>query len=60
MNDFVLGFIVGYSADFIGSLLTIPIKKKLKKECNYDCSKCGVWDCEMHDCIKQKKKEKKK
>lgn len=57
MNNFLIGFIIGFSADIIGSLLTIPIKKKWKKDCNYNCSKCKVWDCEMKDCMRRKKDE---
>lgn len=55
-GNFLIGFIIGFSADIIGSLLTFPIRKKWKKECNYDCTKCKVWDCEMKDCMRRKKR----
>lgn len=55
-GKFLIGFIIGFSVDVIGNLLIIPIKKKWQKDCNYDCSKCKVWDCEMHDCMRRKKR----
>lgn len=59
MSNFMLGFLLGMFNDLLCYLSTIPIKRKWRRECNYNCSKCRVWDCERHDCIRIKEKEKK-
>ena len=56
---FMIGFAFGCLYDFLSYLIVIPIKKKWRRECNYDCSKCRVWDCERFDCIRQMEKDKK-
>lgn len=28
---------------------------KQSKKCNYDCSKCKIWDCPNHECLKHRK-----
>ncbi len=59
MSDFLIGYIIGFSVDTIFQLILIPVKKKWRRECNYDCSKCRVWDCGRFDCIRQMEKDKK-
>ncbi len=59
MSNFVLGFICGTIFDLLCNLSIIPFKRKYAKDCNFDCSKCKVWDCERHDCIRMKEKEEK-
>lgn len=56
----VLSFIWGYLYSIILDISVYPIKRKWRRQCNYDCSKCKVWDCERHDCLNQKRKELKK
>lgn len=56
---FIIGFLLGMFNDFLCSLTVIPIKRKWRRECNYDCSKCKVFDCERFDCMRQMKKDKK-
>ena len=56
---FMFGFISCSLYNFLCYLILIPIKKKWRRECNYDCSKCRVWDCERFDCIRQMEKDKK-
>lgn len=53
-------FILGYIFSWIEELSIIPIIKRWQKQCNYDCSKCKVWDCQYHICQEKKKKEAKK
>lgn len=60
MSGFIKGFIVGSLYSVIGSLLCEPVRRKWRKECNYDCSKCRVWDCPRHTCLKCKEKSKRK
>lgn len=56
---FIIGFLLGMFNDFLCYLTVIPIKRKWRRECNYDCSKCKVFDCERFDCMRQMKKDKK-
>lgn len=56
MSNFMLGFLLGMFNDLLCYLSTIPIKRKWRRECNYDCSKCRVWDCERHNCIRMKER----
>lgn len=48
--NFLLGLLVGYFMPFIENLFVEPIRKKWRKQCNYDCSKCKVWDCDKKVC----------
>jgi len=41
----------------ISDLLITKYRKYLAKKCNYDCSKCKVWDCQQHSCLECIKKE---
>lgn len=56
---FIIGFVFGCLYNFLSYLIVIPTKRKWRRECNYDCSKCKVFDCERFDCIRQMKKDKK-
>lgn len=60
MNEyFMIGFLLGMFNDFLCYLIVIPTKRKWRRECNYDCSKCKVFDCERFACMRQMKKDKK-
>lgn len=49
MNKYLFyGFILGNLISLIGDLLCEPIRNKWRKDCNYDCSKCKVWDCKLN------------
>lgn len=54
----LLGFLCGHLYIIILDLSVYPIIRKWRRECNYDCNKCKVFDCDRHDCLKQKLKEK--
>lgn len=56
---FMIGFAFGCLYNFLCYLIAIPTKRKWRRECNYDCSKCKVFDCERFDCVRQMKKDKK-
>ncbi len=53
-----LGFIWGYIYSIVLDIAVYPIKRKWRRQCDYDCNKCKVWDCDRHDCLQQKLKEK--
>lgn len=55
----MLGFVLGSLYDLICNLILILFKRKWRRECNYDCSKCKAFDCERFDCIRQMEKDKK-
>lgn len=56
MNKYIfIGFLLNEIMHFFGDLLCEPIRKKWRKECNYDCSKCKVWDCYVFNCEKHRK-----
>ena len=57
---FILGMSFQIFLDLIIDLIVEPIRKKWRKECNYDCSKCKVWDCDKHLCDHKRKKEEEK
>lgn len=56
MSDLQIGLLLGSLTPLICNLLCEPIRNRWRKQCNYDCSKCGVWDCNVHDCKKYKDK----
>lgn len=57
---FLLGMILKSTIDLIGYLLSEPIRNKLRRNCNFDCSKCKVWDCFEHDCSYYKEEYERK
>ena len=56
----MIGFIIGFAFDCFNNLMVEPMRRRWRKECNYDCSRCKVWDCSRHLCIEQKEKENRK
>lgn len=54
MDRLNIGVLIGLTIDFISNLLVEPIRRKWRKQCNYDCTKCKVWDCSKHCCIANK------
>lgn len=56
MNLFI-AFMLGSLFDLICNLMVESIRRRWRKECNYDCSTCRVWDCGVHLCNEQKRKE---
>lgn len=40
---------------FLAIYYVNQLEKKWRKECNFDCSKCKVWDCNVFNCEKYKK-----
>lgn len=57
MNDFIIGFILGTLFDLLSNLLVEPIRRRDRRKCNYDCKRCPVWDCDVHICNSQKRKD---
>lgn len=55
-----VGFALGFCFDLINYYLCEPIRRKWRKECNFDCSNCKVWDCNRLDCLSQKKNYERK
>ena len=60
MDRLILGFILGSLFESFNYLLLEPMKRKWRRQCKYDCSKCKVWDCDKHLCRNQKIKDIKK
>lgn len=56
----ILAFIAGAAFECFNNLMVEPIRRRDRRKCNYDCSKCKVWDCDKHLCDEQKKKDIKK
>lgn len=59
-NKILIGFILGAIFDWFNNLSVEPIRKKWRRQCNYDCFKCKVWDCDRFYCLAQKEKENRK
>lgn len=38
----------------INDLIMLHFKRKDAKKCNYDCSKCKVYDCMSKECNKKR------
>ena len=60
MDKEIIYFIIGVIFEHICSLSVEPIRKKWRRQCNYDCTKCKVWDCDFHRCVSQEKCDLKK
>lgn len=60
MDRLLIGFFIGTLFDCFSNLSVEPIRRRWRKKCNYDCSKCKVWDCGRHLCIEEKEKENRK
>lgn len=42
---------------FLEDLILIYSRRKESKKHNYNCLKCGVWDCPNKECLKFRDKE---
>lgn len=60
MKGFILGFITCVIMQIIEIISVEPMKKKWRRQCNFNCENCRVWDCDKHLCDEQKRKEHKK
>lgn len=60
MNKVLIGFILAIIFEWFNNLSVEPIKRKWRRQCNYDCFKCKVWNCDRFYCLAQKEKEIKK
>lgn len=60
MDKLIIGFLIGTLCDYFSNLSVERIKRRWRRQCNYDCSKCKVWDCDRFYCLEQKEKENKK
>lgn len=59
MEDFFIRlsfFLIGIIYSLLLDLIVEPTRIRWRKQANYDCKNCKVWDCPVHRCIKQKKK----
>ena len=57
MNKLFLSFVLGMLYTCLLDLIVQPIRIKCRKQANYDCSKCKVWDCPRKRCIYLKEKK---
>ena len=53
-------FILGMIYEYFNWLLCEPIRKRWRKQCNFNCENCRVWDCDKHLCDEQKRKDQKR
>lgn len=60
MDKLLIGFFIGSAFDCFSNLMVEPIRRRWRKQCQYNCSKCKVWDCGRHICSEQKYKDEKK
>lgn len=60
MDKVLIGFALGIIFEWFNWFSVEPIRKKWRRQCNYDCSKCKVWDCGRFYCLEQKEKENRK
>lgn len=59
-DKLILAFIAGAAFNCFSNFMVEPMRKRIRRKCNYDCSKCRVWDCDRHLCNEQKEKDIKK
>ena len=52
----ILGFLIVIFIFMISEIAVVRLRRKWAKQCNYDCSKCKVWDCQRHICLEDIKK----
>lgn len=57
---FLLGIFLKSGIDLISYYLCEPTRNKLRRDCNFDCSKCKVSDCTRKDCFLYKEKYERK
>lgn len=48
-------FLIGILYSILLDLIVEPIRIRWRKQANYDCKKCKVWDCPAKKCIKKSK-----
>lgn len=59
MEDFfirLLFFLIGILYSILLDLIVEPTRIRWRKQANYDCNNCKVWDCPVHRCSKKRKK----
>ena len=57
---FILGILVSVIYDLFAAFIFDFFRSRWRKECNYDCSTCCVWDCGKHSCDRQRNREMKR
>lgn len=57
---FLLGLILKSGIDLIRYCFCELIRRKWRRDCNFDCSKCKVSDCTRKDCFLYKEKYERK
>ena len=56
MLKYSLIFFAGWLYSILLDIGVEQIRKKWRKQCNYNCSMCKVWDCPVHKCNKEYRK----
>lgn len=57
---FLLGLLLKSGIDLISYYLCEPVRRKFRRDCNFDCSNCKVSDCDRHDCLLYKERYERK
>lgn len=60
MNNNDIYFLAGMIFSILMDIIVEPIRRKWRKECNFECKNCKVFDCSKFDCDRQKEKFLKK
>lgn len=55
---YLLIFAGGMLYQFLLDLSCEPIRNRWRKQANYNCEKCKVWDCPFHICNYKRNKKK--
>lgn len=53
---YLMFFVFGFLYNDLLDLVVEPTRRKWRKECEFDCFKCKVWDCSRKQCLKYKEK----
>ena len=56
MFKYRICFFVGILFSLLLDLIVEPTRIRWRKDANYDCSNCKVWDCPVHRCRKKRGK----
>ncbi len=59
MSKYFLFFIGGFAYSYFLDFSIELTRKKWRKEANYKCNNCKVWDCPVHYCRKKGEKNEK-
>lgn len=60
MDRLLIAFFIGIIFESFNWWSCEPIRRRWRRQCNFNCENCRVWDCDKHLCDEQKRKAQKK